>query len=104
MRSRVRFPILPWGFYLEGEDFHGDHGLGNLVELGLRPLLVLHFYISPLTSSGQRNCATWASHPQKSVTLRPQPEGETLKSIRDMWLDWEKKVHDNLLFGKQMLG
>jgi hypothetical protein len=28
----------------------------------------------------------------KSVTLRPQPGGETTKSIRDMWWHWEKKV------------
>jgi hypothetical protein len=33
MRSRVRFPVLPWGFFLEGEDSHGDHGLGSSVEL-----------------------------------------------------------------------
>jgi hypothetical protein len=33
MRSRVRFPALPWGFFLEGEDSHGYHGLGSLVEL-----------------------------------------------------------------------
>jgi hypothetical protein len=32
MRFRVRFPVLPWGFFLEGEDPHGDHGLGSLVE------------------------------------------------------------------------
>jgi hypothetical protein len=32
MKSRVRFPVLPWGFFLEGEDPHGDHGLGSLVE------------------------------------------------------------------------
>jgi hypothetical protein len=32
MRSRVRFPVLPWGFFLEGEVPLGDHGLGNLVE------------------------------------------------------------------------
>ena len=32
-------------------------------------------YISPLTPSGQRNCASWASQPQKSVTLPPQPGG-----------------------------
>jgi hypothetical protein len=31
MRSRVRFPVLPWVFFLEGEDSHGDHGLGSLV-------------------------------------------------------------------------
>jgi hypothetical protein len=53
MRSRVRFPVLPWGFFLEGEDSHGDHGLGSLVELTLRPLLVLQIHISPSTSSGQ---------------------------------------------------
>jgi hypothetical protein len=33
MRSRVQFLVLPWGFFLEGEDSHGDHGLGSLVEL-----------------------------------------------------------------------
>jgi hypothetical protein len=33
MRSRVRFPVLPCRFFLEGEDSHGDHGLGSLVEL-----------------------------------------------------------------------
>ena len=32
-------------------------------------------YISPLTPSGQRNCASWVSQPQKSVTLPPQPGG-----------------------------
>jgi hypothetical protein len=79
-RSRV----LLWGFFFEGEDTHGDPGLGSLVELGLRSLLVLHIHISTSTSSGQRNCASWASQPQKSVTLRPQPGGETTKSIRDM--------------------
>src|SRR5215510_15747025 len=56
--------------------------------LGLRPLLVLHIHISPSTSSGQRNCASWASQPQKSVTLRPQPGGETTESLRDMWWHW----------------
>jgi hypothetical protein len=33
MRSRVRFPVLLWEFFLEGEGSHGDHGLGSLVEL-----------------------------------------------------------------------
>jgi hypothetical protein len=36
MRSRVRFSILLWGFFLEGEGSHGDHGLGSLVELRLK--------------------------------------------------------------------
>ena len=37
-------------------------------------------YISPLTSSGQRNCASWASQSQKSVTLPPQPGGGDYES------------------------
>ena len=32
MSSRVRFPVLPWEFSLNGEDSRGDHGLGMLVE------------------------------------------------------------------------
>jgi hypothetical protein len=32
MRPRVRFLVLPWGIFLEGEHPHGDHGLGSLVE------------------------------------------------------------------------
>jgi hypothetical protein len=51
MRCRVQFPFLPWGFFLEGKDSHGDHGLGGLVELRLKPLLILHIQISPSTSS-----------------------------------------------------
>jgi hypothetical protein len=33
MRSWVQFPVLPWEFFLEAEDSHGDHGLGSLAEL-----------------------------------------------------------------------
>jgi hypothetical protein len=73
MKYRFRFPALPWGFFLEVKYAHGDHGLGSLVELRLRPLLVLHIHISPSISSGQRNCASWAS----------QPGWETTNSIRD---------------------
>ena len=29
MRSRVRFPVLPWEFFLAGKDSCGDHGLGS---------------------------------------------------------------------------
>jgi hypothetical protein len=36
MRSRVRFPFLPWEFFLEGEDPLGDHGLGSLVEFRIK--------------------------------------------------------------------
>ena len=38
--------------------------------------------ISPLTSSGQRSRAPWASQPQKSATLSPQPGGKPRKFIR----------------------
>src|SRR5215469_7229039 len=90
MRSRIRFAVLPWGFFLEGENSHGGHGLGSLVELRFKfPPGISYSYI---TSSGQRNCASWASQPQKSVTLRPQPGGETKKSIRDMWWHWRKTL------------
>jgi hypothetical protein len=60
--------------------------LGSSVELTFKGShLVPHIHISPSTSSGQCNCASLASHPQKSVTLRPQPGRETTMSIRDMW-------------------
>ena len=38
--------------------------------------------ISPLTSSGQRSRASWASQPQKSATLSPQPGRKPRKFIR----------------------
>ena len=38
--------------------------------------------LSPLTSSGQRSRASWASQPQKSATLSPQPGGKPRKFIR----------------------
>ena len=38
--------------------------------------------ISPLTSSGQRSRASWASQTQKSATLSPQPGGKPRKFIR----------------------
>jgi len=38
--------------------------------------------ILPLPSSGQRSRVSWASQPQKSATLSPQPGGKTRKFIR----------------------
>ena len=29
MKSRVRFPVLPWEFFLARKDSRGDHGLGS---------------------------------------------------------------------------
>jgi hypothetical protein len=44
MRFRVQFPVLPWGFFLEGED---DRGLVSLVELRFKaPLGTSYLYIS----------------------------------------------------------
>ena len=47
--------------------------------------------ITTHTPSGQRNCASWASQPQKSVTLLPCPGGRTTKSTKDMRWHWKKK-------------
>jgi hypothetical protein len=55
---------------------------GNLVEVRFKaPPGTQRSHSSSLTSSGQRNRALWASQPQKSVTLRPQPGAGTTKSI-----------------------
>ena len=43
---------------------------------------ISYSYISPLTSSGQRSRASWASQPQKSASLSPQPGGKPRKFIR----------------------
>ena len=80
MRYRVRFPTLPWEFSLKGRIPAVTMIWVGWENLGLRALLALHPPISPLTSSGQRNCASWASQPQKSVTLLPCPGGRTTKS------------------------
>ena len=38
--------------------------------------------MSPVTSLGQRSRTSWASQPQKSATLSPQPGGKPRKFIR----------------------
>ena len=71
------------GIFLEGEDSHGDHGLGRLVVFWFKaPPGTTSSSITTHTSSGQRNCASWASQPQKSVTLLPCPGGRTTKSTK----------------------
>ena len=71
------------GSFLEGEDSHGDHGLGRLVEFRFKaPPGTTSSSITTHTSSGQRNCASWASQPQKSVTLLLCPGGRTTKSTK----------------------
>ena len=80
MRSRVRFPVLPWEFFLAGKDSRGDHGLGRFRFKA--PPGISSSCISPLTSSGQRSRVSLAFQPQKSATLSPQPGGKPRKFIR----------------------
>ena len=82
------------GIFLEEEDSHGDHGLGRLVEFRFKaPPGTTSSSITTHTPSGQRNCASWASHPQKSVTLLPCPGGRTTKSTNDMWWHWGGRIY-----------
>jgi hypothetical protein len=41
--------------FLEGEDFYGDHGQGSLVELRLRPLLILHIHKGQVVALEKKN-------------------------------------------------
>jgi hypothetical protein len=82
MRSQVRFPGVPWEFSLKGRIPAVTMLWVSWYNLGLRALLALHPSISPLTSSGQRNCASWVSQTQKSVTLLSWTGGRTAKSTR----------------------
>ena len=80
------------GIFLEGEDSRGDHGLGRLVEFRFKAAPgTTSSSITTHTLSGQCNCASWASLPQKSVTLLPRSGGRTTKSRKDMWWHWGKK-------------
>ena len=81
------------GIFSEREDSHGDHGLGSLVEFRFKGPPCTTSPISPLTSSGQRNRASWVSQPQKSVTLLPCPGGKTTKPVKDMWGIGGKKIY-----------
>ena len=71
------------GIFLEGEDYHGEHGLGRLAEFRFKASPgTTSSSITTHTPSGQRNCASWASQPQKSVTLLPCPGGRNTKSTK----------------------
>ena len=76
-------PGSTMGIFLEGEDSHGDRGLSRSVEFRFKaPPGTTSFSITTHTPSGQHNCASWASQPQKSVTLLPCPGGRTTKSTK----------------------
>jgi hypothetical protein len=53
----------------------------------LRTPLAFHLHISPLTASGRRNRASWASHPEKSVTLRHRQRVDH-EVQENMWWHW----------------
>ena len=95
MRSRVRFPTLPCEFLLERGRRPWWPWSGQLVEIRFKapPGTSDSPLNSPSFSSGQRNRAYWASHPQKSVTLQPQPgEGGRPRSLRGHVVALEKKT------------
>ena len=82
MRSRVRFPVLPWEFFLVGKI-----PVVTMVWVVSRfrlkaPPGISSSCISPLTSSEQRSRASRASQPQKSATLSPQPGGKPRSSSK----------------------
>ena len=82
MRSRVRFPVLLWEFFLAGKiPVVTMDWVVSRFRLKVPPG-ISSSCISPLTSSGQRSRAPWASQPQKSAILSPQPGGKPRKFIR----------------------
>ena len=73
--------------------FRGDHGLGRLVEFRFKvPSGTTSSSITTHTPSGQRNCTSWASQPQKSVTLLPCPGGRITKSTKGHMVAFKKKM------------
>ena len=85
------------GIFLEGGDSRCDYGLGRLVEFRFKAPLGTTSSITTHTPSGQRNCASWASQPQKSVTFLPWTGGRTTKSTKGMWWHWGGGYLNNLM-------
>ena len=80
------------GIFLEREDSRCDHGLGRFVEFMFKaPPGTTFSSITTHTPTGQGNCASWASQPQKSVTLLPCPGGRTTKSTKEHVVAMEEK-------------
>ena len=67
------------------------------------PPCISSSYISPLTSSGQRSRASWASQPQKSATLSPQPGGKPRTFIRTCGGIGKKKKKIGCLYAYHVL-
>ena len=81
--------------FLEREDSRGDHGLGRLVEFRFKaPPSTTSSSVTTHTPSGQRNCASWASQPQKLVTpAMPRREDHEVHKGHVVALDQKKKKH-----------
>ena len=84
---------LSWGPGFDSRFYHGNFSLQEKIPVVTKVCVVSRFRlkappgissscISPLTSSGQHSRASWASQPQKSATLSPQPWGKPRKFIR----------------------
>ena len=89
MRSRVQFPVLPWEFFLKGRIPTETMVWEFWQNLGLRALLALHPPVSPLTSSGQRNCASGRPNLRSRLhCCHARREGHEVH--KDMWWHWTK--------------
>jgi hypothetical protein len=94
MRSRVRFPVLPWKFSLAGEDPHRDHGLGSLYNLGLRLLLVLHAHIYHHSHHRGNVTAPYGRPSHRSrLHFGHNQEGDH-EVYMDMWWLWGKNSYE----------
>jgi hypothetical protein len=71
----------------------GQKGITEHIFHLIPPGTPYSYTVSPSTSSGQRNRVSLASQPLKSVTLQPQPGGETTKSMMDMWWHWRYYIY-----------
>ena len=83
---------------------YGSLGVKGLVEFRFKaPPVTTSSSITTHTPSGQRNCASWASQLQKSVTLLPCPGGRNTKPTKGhvVALDQKKLFVLTLWNGKQ---
>jgi len=62
------------GIYLEGEDSHGDHGVGKLVEFRFKaPTETTSSSVTTHTPSGHSNNTSFSSQTQKAFTSQACP-------------------------------
>ena len=77
----VSIPGSTVGIFLQGENSRYDHRLDRLLEFRFKaPPGTTSSFFTTHTPSAKRNCTSWASQPQKSVTFLPCPGGRTTNS------------------------